>query len=1260
MNRAFWCVAATVVTILASPLFGAERRLLEPEEFVQDGKPLKRCPYFKEDATEWYARETNCRSLGGPGKGYSAAIHEGATQRIINAPLQRPLPPGKYQVFLSSAGLYWQDKPNIVRIRLGTASTDVSWTQIEKRIRWMPPQQIELKAPATTIALEAVQFGGKGFSKLYDINSRCILIDQVYLTSDLTEKTGPTAAGSHVVLGDRAAPAETIGEPGSGYREVNTTASPSPVAEPKRFPIRLASSDGRTNLIPNSSFELGGGDGWCTANNSRSQAVHIFSEADHVRDAFHGQYAIHLPGKGIFSMQYSRVFELLGGGTYTLSGYVKAIGGGDGKLNLRITPIGDKDQFEEADSRLKEKRPVLKAETETTAQWQRFSVTGPLEAGSVVMAVNGACLLDAVQLEKGNKATDYAPRAPIEASLSTDQLGHILYADKRTELIAWAHNSGAANATATLTYRIVDVRERVIEEKTLSIPVPAGKTVMKRVVVSPTRRGLFNVVYAAGGRPYADGELIYAVLPPIPVGMPRHALASNMDSDPASFELMKRMGHKWQLYCKLYADRPDQVNPNPDEYHWDALREIVAMPRPFGMKTMPAMWPTHVPAHLRDAQLCEWSAYGDGRRDLTRQIKNMAGRPAEQRTAVLYPDLKKWREYCRRLAENIGDEQPWWTVEDETELYYSAREFARIVRATANGFRDSGKPMKISLSCMTNYIDEMIAELGGDVPLSGFGASSYDYEYWEARKARYLQERWDVPWSCIGVGASRCPQFRRTGPFGETVYGDAVRTAQHMVMLAIGQDAKVLGHYTGRLWWRGSLRNNDFPLMDIDGTPLPHGFSYSCIPLLVADAVPVQDIYLDALRTVVFVFRQGGRLHAVTWSNNTPGVDLHWETDPHVWSDVRLPGAAGKVTVAGMYGNARDDATSDGADVVFDLDEEPTFFFNRGLTDESMLAMVRGITAAPRPLDMHLAFIPDGKGGVSLGVRATNNTSATLKGLKLDANFPPNRMLSRMDWTLPSRTGTIADIPAGQSVWGRLSTKIGPDIPVENATYTAWITDAQGREHRMYDTCWMTVAPRLTASLDGRLDEWQAVQPAWMHYTYAWDRFGRHTVQFERQGEHFNYVHRIDARAAIYAGHDDRHLYLAIRCEDDDLVRSGTAAVADRLEIQLNGVLGQRDGTQTLVLDPTADGVTLSGSAGDDARAQINVADARNEYAPYKVWIVEVAIPLSSLDGAKKPGDAIGLDVVWHDADHDGKQVVTGTWRWAGRSTGLGSMFFGQ
>jgi hypothetical protein len=1252
-----------MLSVVSLPLFagslcGAERRLLEPETFAVEGRPLLRHPFFQEQAPHWYALETSCRAQGGPGRGQSAVIHEGATNRILVARLDPPLAAGTYQIMFSSSGMIWQDQPTVVRVGLGGSNTDVSWRKGSNKIQWMPAGRITIDKPAETMSLEAVQWGGKGFGLLYEINSRCILIDQIYLTSDLTEKTGPTSAGAHVVHGDRAAPADAIAEPGTGYREVTGLPTPAMRGEALCYPISLAAVSGRINLLPNSSFELGGGDGWSSANASRSGNVHIFSEADHVRDAFHGEYALRLPGKGVGGMQFSRAFDLPAGGLHTFSGYVKALAGAAKPVTVRITPIGARNQFEESDAKLALKRPVLQAVVTPGTEWQRFVVTGPLEAGPCVLAVNGACLLDAVQLEKGETGTPFMPRAAVEASLSTDQLGHIQYADRPTELTAWAHNAGADAADAALKYRIVDVREQVLEEKTVSFSVPPGQTLSQRVVIGPTRRGLFNVVYAAAGRPYAEGELVYAVLPPIPEGMPRHALGSNMDNDPASFDLMKRMGHKWQLYCKLYADKPSQLNPKPDDYQWEALRKVLELPRQNGLQVMPALWPSQLPAHLQDASLCEWAAYGDGRRDVARQIKNQAGKPADQRTAVLYPDLKAWREHCKRLAEAVGDIQPWWTVEDESELYFTAREFARIVRATAEGFRDSGKPMKISLSCMPDYLDELIAEWGGEMPLSGVGASSYDYEYWEARKARLFQQRWNVPWFCIGVGAAGEPQFRRTGPFGKPVYAHAVRTAQHMLMLTLVQDAKVLGHYTGRLWFQNSLAHGDYPLMDYDGTPLPHGFGFSCLPLLLAEAVPVEDVYLESMRTLVFVFRQNGRLHAATWSTAVTGEDIHWPAEPRIWRDLRLKGAAGKVTVADMYGNAREDVRKENGDNIFDLTEEPALLFNEGLSDEAFLAMIRGITAAPRPVDLGLAFIPNGKGGVDLGVRAVNNTTNTLADMELDANFPPNRMLTRVDWTLPDRNGKIGTLAPGQTNWGRLGTTIDLKTPVENATYTVWLTDAGGREHVGYDTCWMTVAPRLRPTIDGALDEWSGVPAAWMYYTFSWGRLGRHNVQFVNGGEHFKYVKRVDARASIRASHDDQKLYLAIRCEDDDLIRKATDSQADRLEIKLRSAPGEGDGVRTLVLEPTGQGVSLSGSAAEGAAAAMTVAEARNEHAPYTIWNVEVAIPLSALGGPKQPGDAIGFDVVWHDADHDGKEVVTGTWRWAGRSTGLGSLFF--
>jgi len=51
------------------------------------------------------------------------------------------------------------------------------------------------------------------------------------------------------------------------------------------------------------------------------------------------------------------------------------------------------------------------------------------------------------------------------------------------------------------------------------------------------------------------------------------------------------------------------------------------------------------------------------------------------------------------------------------------------------------------------------------------------------------------------------------------------------------------------------------------------------------------------------------------------------------------------------------------------------------------------------------------------------------------------------------------------------------------------------------------------------------------------------------------------------------------------------------------------------------------------------------------VWLGKVGV---------MEGNAIGFDIVWHDADYEGEDIVTGTWQSAGNSTNLGTLFFGK
>jgi len=434
------------------------------------------------------------------------------------------------------------------------------------------------------------------------------------------------------------------------------------------------------------------------------------------------------------------------------------------------------------------------------------------------------------------------------------------------------------------------------------------------------------------------------------------------------------MGHKWQLYCKLKMDYPHRLHPSPDKWNWAPAKRVLTMSKKHGMKTMPCLWPTHVPEHMLDKSMSSDEAFAEKRR-----IMRMYGRGKNT-----FPDLVKWQQYCQKVAEKLGDIINLWTLEDETEMYYSSEEVANITKATIAGFKASGKDVKVSFSCTPDFTEEILKYMGSTDGIGGLGASSYSFEYWDARKVRYLQEKHNIPWHCIGVGAGiGKKRFNHTLPDYKDIYAKTVSTAQEMIFLTLVQDAKVIGHYSGRLWVRDAMQSTDGPLMNYDGTPLPHGFTYSCIPLLLANAVPIEDIYLDKLDTIVFLYKQDGKLGACTWSNNSPGLDIHWKTEPRSWENFSLQNTAGKIIIHDMYGNPRKDIKQNGDSTVFNLTEEPCFILNNGLSDEQFIRAVRSATANPRELSMQLAFLPDGKGGVKLGIKAKNNTKSVFKNLKL-------------------------------------------------------------------------------------------------------------------------------------------------------------------------------------------------------------------------------------------------------------------------------------
>jgi len=1229
-----------VLLVLAGTTFSAERRLLEVEEFTG----LVRYPYHYEKATGWYARESNCRFYGAPGKGYHAQIHENARFLKISTALHPELPAGQYKVFLRVCGNSWHDKDNIVEVGLGEQKLRFSW-QHRRKFEWLPGQVFSVSQPIEKVTLTAIQFGGKGFRQLYETSLRTLAVDTIYITSDLGETTGPTVEGSLLVEAGRDAPGEILsGKETTTYRKVKQAESPEPVVSPRVQMLRLQSYDGRRNIWPNSSFEIGGNDGWASVSMNNLQ-VHIFDERDHIPgQSYHGQYCLRIPAG---SCGTSRPLYLEKPGQYTFSVAIRGQEKAEAKVLLVSCQKDASGKLVLLDKQGKW-QTLAKMSVPLSLQWQRVSCVAELPAGLLALRVESAvdCFLDAVMLEPGEKMTDYQPRALVEAGLTTGKMGDIIYDDGPIKLIAWANNSGAEKADINLKYDMVDVREKVVGEGRIKLSVPAHTTISQEVIISQEPvRGLFSIFYHVEGHAYPEGELILSVLPEILPKNPGHALASNMDNVEEVFRLMSRMGHRWQLYCKTSRQTSAEgINPDKETWNWQPAKETKLLPESFGLKYLPCLWPTRLPKHLTDIAASETEAVGKGLRDVVRSTQT-------SRIPAM-PDLKNWSFYCQQLGRNLPEIQ-WWNIEDETELYYTPKEFARIVKSTVSGFAGSGRQVRLSLSCTPDYTEDLIAELGR-VPFHAFGGSSYNMEYWDSVKVRGLQRRYGLPWYCIGVGWDNQPQMYHSFPTYQPVYASAARTAREMVFLSLVQDARIIGHYTGRIWQRNGLFNTDFPLMDYTGVPLPHGFSYSCVGLLLANAEPVEDIYLEKLDTMIFVYRQNNRLGAVTWANNTPNLDIHWKTWPKNIRNFTVPA---EIDVLDMYGNPVRETKIERGKTMVDLGEEPYFFLNRSMKEEEFITALKNATAALPEVEMRLVFLPGQKEKVDLGVWIANHTDKVISDIKLDALFPPDRMVSKTDWILKERTGQVASfISPGKAVFGRFPTTISLEYPVENATFTVWLNVGE-KEIPWYERCWLTVAKRVK-SKPGQGIDWSGVQPAWIYTTFSWGRFGRSFPQIVSGAENMKYAFRNDGRVALRAGYDEERLYLQFQVEDDSLVFQGEGKERDFFQLKFK---------KNLIADfqaemkPDVIGYIFPESNGKVKISGLSGARGKMWRQNQEVYILEISLPLAEvIPGAWKTNQAIGFDFLWNDADREEEKIYCTLLRWAGGCRTFGQLFFSQ
>jgi len=1189
------------------------RLILEAEDF--DGLTSRSFHDLK--AEGWYVREANCRGYGTVwGNGKVAAIHSTAKNKTMQKRLDKLLPAGNYRLTVRVAGTTMAEKlqrENILRVQVGDAFVDFRWLNVGRSFRWLPMKELNLVRPSDTIKVTVIQFGGGGLVHLNEAQAKSIWLDTIYITNDLTETEPPTPERERLIkFGTDKLPL-----PEKAKLLWHQQWDVPFVAEP----VRLQSFDGRKNMFPNGSFELGMPNGWA-ATNVDYTFCYLFTDADLDESRpIHGRFCLKVPAN---AKPFSRPFLLEKGGKVTLSLYLRSERPQTVSVVLRSVP---------------EYKPLLKMDCAVKEKWQRFSVSGDVPAGFVDVRLENSETLwvDGIQLERG-EISPFAPRAELEAGFSTGELGNVLLDDgKEQRLTLWLHNSSRQVQKAVVRYRIVNLWEQVVAEgKTQPIIVKPETTLRIPFTLPMKERGIFSLQWSVEGRPMPEGELVFVVLPPMPEGKVRHQLAANMDVLEHPYRLFARMGFRWQLYCKFYPTFPDRANPKEGEWQW--FDEQVQMAQKFGLETLPCLWASQPRPFWADWTKIPGETMGINRNNQRYYSKD---RP-------VYPDIGKWRDYVRTLVSHYSKWLRFWCVEDETELYFTPADFLPIFKAAWEAIKGVDKNLQVGTSMAPQYHEELLELLDGQVDF--IGASSWGASYWEARKIRWLQERWVKPWFCIGVGLDGQPSFYHTFPNARPALKEAAMAAQEMVKLCVVQDAKIVGHYTGRIRNFGTHRTSDFPLIDYDGTPLPFGAVYASVVRLLANAVPAGEVRLGEVAAgdsspVAFLFEQGGRIHAVTWSNSPSGLYGHNVLTPETaQAPVRtltfrnLPKGALRFT--DCFGNDWKFVERKGEIVNVQLNPMPLFIWNERLTRSDFERLLKQALVSPNPVYGGIFVLPNRQNPDRLDLviygRWLGDKSKLPDSVEVGTSL--GQLMTDNQWLLLERQSQIPHW-SGNEFSVRLPTLLDRSLlrhPLENAQLYAWLLKGSGTVCGIFDTLWVAIAPKRSAKLDGDLSEWDW-SPAWLDFSFSWARFGRWLEQVEEGGEHLkefmSNTDFVDARAAFWCSWNakDFHsgeLFIAAKIFDDQPIEGDTLTVS---------VSRQPDVPPSPII-------------------QVKLQEGRGGMVGLSEWVVRKRQDGWDVEACRKwdifswlllPG-VIGFDLRYRDADMEDGKLVSATLRWAG------------
>ncbi len=172
---------------------------------------------------------------------------------------------------------------------------------------------------------------------------------------------------------------------------------------------------------------------------------------------------------------------------YTLSAYMKADSDGlQGILSVRQAFRGN-----------------LHHNVSLTSEWKRYDFTFRSQANQIFIALgadlelskrdSGTVWIDAVQLEKGNGASKYYPRAKIEIGLDTDRVGNIFHCGAEPIINMTVSNADDSPHSIVVKTHITDFDDKLVCEISIPIELRPNQSSKMPIHTSIDQKGFYRL-----------------------------------------------------------------------------------------------------------------------------------------------------------------------------------------------------------------------------------------------------------------------------------------------------------------------------------------------------------------------------------------------------------------------------------------------------------------------------------------------------------------------------------------------------------------------------------------------------------------------------------------------------------------------------------------------------------------------------------------------------------------------------------------------